>query len=156
MRHIPRVYADTSVFGGAYDAEFSRPSNTFFEQIRRGFFSLVISAPVRDELAKAPVAVRRLFAEFALSAEGIDVSVEALQLQEAYLTAGIVSAQSRMDALHVALASVGGCGLIVSWNFKHIVNFRKIPLYNGINLANGYGTLTICSPLEVIENEETF
>ena len=37
------------------------------------------------------------------------------------------------DALHVAVATVSGCSVIVSWNFKHIVNYRKIPLYNAIN-----------------------
>jgi len=39
-----------------------------------------------------------------------------------------------LDALHVALASVAGCTMIVSWNFKHIVHFPKIPLYRAINV----------------------
>jgi len=42
--------------------------------------------------------------------------------------------KSEVDALHVAVATVSNCRLIVSWNFKHIVNFQKIPLYNGVNL----------------------
>ena len=49
---------------------------------------------------------------------------------------------------------VSGCGLIVSWNFKHIVNFSKIALYNGINGKNGFATVSIHSPLEVIKNNE--
>ena len=39
---------------------------------------------------------------------------------------------------HVALASAHHCRCIVSWNFKHIVHFDKIPLYNGVNLINGF------------------
>lgn len=156
VRHAPRVYADTSVFGGAYDTEFAKASNAFFERVRQGIYRLVISTPVRDELEKAPISVRRLLAELGPKAERIEISLEAVQLQEAYLRAGIVSEQSRVDALHVALASVSGCSLIVSWNFKHIVNFRRIPLYNGVNLSNGYSMLTICSPPEVIEDEEAF
>ena len=44
--------------------------------------------------------------------------------------------------------------MIVSWNFKHIVNFRRIPLYNAVNKANGYGEIGIFTPQEVIEDED--
>jgi len=59
------------------------------------------------------------------------------------------------DATHVSLATVSGCSLIVSWNFKHIVNYKKIPLYNGINKVKGYSEIGIYSPLEVIDNDES-
>jgi len=151
-----RVYADTSVYGGVYDPEFAEPSKAFFELVRQGVYRLVISTSVRDEIEKAPEPVRLLLTELAPRSERIEISLDAVELQEAYLRARIVSEQSRADALHVALASVSGCSLIVIWNFKHIVNFRRIPLYNGVNLSNGYGMVTICSPLEVIEDEEAF
>ncbi len=54
-------------------------------------------------------------------AEIVDVSKEALQLRDAYLKAGIITPKYSDNALHVALASVSNCSLIVSWNFKHIV-----------------------------------
>jgi len=41
----------------------------------------------------------------------------------------------------------------VSWNFRHIVHFEKIPLYNAVNVLNGWGHIGIYSPLEVIEYE---
>jgi len=56
--------------------------------------------------------------------------------------------------MHVALATVSNADLIVSWNFKHIVNFQKIPLYNAVNTLNRFGKIAIYSPLEVIENED--
>jgi hypothetical protein len=56
-----RVYADTSVFGGAYDDEFKQPSLMFFEQVKNGQFVLVTSAVVQDEMVAAPPAVRRFF-----------------------------------------------------------------------------------------------
>ncbi|GAB4162842.1 MAG: hypothetical protein Fur005_21790 [Roseiflexaceae bacterium] len=71
-------------------------------------------------------------------------------MQQAYLAAGIVTAKWATDALHVALATVSGCELIVSWNFKHIVHFEKIPLYNAVNTLEGYGAVAIFSPREVI------
>ena len=53
-----------------------------------------------------------------------------------------------------ALATVAECRLIVSWNFKHIVSFRKIPLYNGVNLTKGYGVIGFHTPQEVVPHED--
>ncbi len=148
-----RIYVDTSVFGGVFDEEFAKPSKLFFEQVKAGKFKLVTSVVVHKEIESAPVEVRSLFKKYSAKAEICEISKEALQLQQQYIKTGILAAKWNDDALHVALATVSGCGLIVSWNFKHIVNFKKIPLYNGINGNNGYPAISIHSPLEVIENE---
>lgn len=87
-------------------------------------------------------------------AEITEISREALNLRQAYLDAKIVTQKSSDDALHVALATVSGCRLIVSWNFKHIVHFDKIPLYNAVNTVNGFPNIAIFSPLEVIRYED--
>ena len=150
-----RVYADTSVFGGVFDAEFKKGSQRFFDLVRAGRFQLVISALVEDELDNAPGNVKDFYAEMAEYAELILLSPEAYALQEAYIKANILTDKCEEDALHVALASVSDCAIIVSWNFKHIVNFQKIPLYNAVNMALGYKTIAIHSPMEVtIDDQE--
>jgi hypothetical protein len=83
-----------------------------------------------------------------------DITSSALELRDAYLQAKIVPPKYSDDALHVALATVAGCPLIVSWNFQHIVHFRKIPLYNATNTLQGYQTIAIYSPREVIRYED--
>lgn len=152
-----RVYADTSVFGGTCDTIFEEGSNAFFEQVRKGRFRLIVSTVVLAELVNAPVAVRSFFTEMLGYVDVLEPSDEATALQQAYIAANIVTAAHRQDAFHVASASVSGCAMIVSWNFKHIVNFRRIPLYNAVNVGAGYTPITICSPLEVVddENEES-
>ncbi|MFA6243120.1 MAG: hypothetical protein WC655_19440 [Candidatus Hydrogenedentales bacterium] len=79
---------------------------------------------------------------------------DAVRLQEAYLRAGIVGPKWSDDALHVAFAAVSRCSLLVSWNFKHIVHYRKIALYNAINIVEGYGEIGIHTPEEVIQYED--
>ena len=148
------VYADTSVYGGVYDDEFSSASTRFFEAVRRGSFQLVLSEIVHRELSFAPAQVQGLFQEMLPLALLTPVSDEAISLQQSYIREGIVTKKSLDDALHVALATVSECDLIVSWNFKHIVHFQKIPLFNAVNTLNGYNSLMIYSPLEVIENED--
>jgi len=148
-----RVYADTSVFGGPFDEEFQTVSRTFFDQVRSGRFKLITSALVQEEIDPAPTPVRELFNELLRLVDVVEVSENALNLRAAYLETGIVTRQWADDALHVAIATVAGCSLIVSWNFKHIVHFEKIPLYNAVNTLKGYGTIGIFSPLEVIKYE---
>lgn len=149
-----RVYTDTSVFGGVFDHEFAATSETFFEQVRQGRFRLVTSAVVQAEIETAPEEVQLLFDDLLPVAQIAAIDQAALQLQQAYLDAGIVTTKWATNALHVAIATVVDRRLIVSWNFKHIVHFQKIPLYNAINTLQGYNNLNIYSPREVIRYDD--
>ena len=148
---ISRVYADTSVFGGVFDVEFATPSQAFFRQVRNGSFVLVSSAVVRGELDGAPEEVSQLFQEMAAFAEIAEITEAAIDLRQAYLAAGIVGPKCADDALHVALATVSACELIISWNFRHIVHHRKRRQYNAVNILQGFTAIAIHSPSEVIE-----
>ena len=59
------------------------------------------------------------------------LQAEALLAYKAYDADARV--QDKLEDRDVALATVSKCSLIVSWNFKHIVHFEKIPLYNAVN-----------------------
>jgi len=148
------VYADTSVYGGVFDEEFRDSSSRFFEQAEQGRFEICVSPLLEQEIASAPDGVRRLYLKTAARAADAQGAAEAVILQDAYLKAGIVGVRSADDALHVAFATVMRCSLLVSWNFKHIVHFDKIALYNAINIVQGYGEIGIHTPDEVIEYEE--
>lgn len=149
-----RVYADTSVFGGAFDPEFAEASLKFFNQISSGRFELVVSPVIERELRLAPANVRALLRSHASVAASEDLIEDAVRLQAQYLLAKIVGPRWEADALHVALATVTSCTMIVSWNFRHIVHFDKIRLYNEVNAAAGYGVIGIHTPLEVVDYEE--
>lgn len=151
---IPRVYADTSVFGGVFDEEFRDTSQTFFDQVREGRFSLVTSALVQEEIGPAPPDVQRVFSDMLRFMEVAEINLSAYDLRDAYLEAGIVSAKWAEDALHVAIATVASCTMIVSWNFKHIVHYDKISLYNAVNILKRQEPISIFSPLEVIVYED--
>lgn len=154
MEIPPRVYADTSVYGGIMDDEFRRASRMFFDHVRKGNFVLAVSEVVSKEIEPAPEPVQEYFDEILRYAEFLKVTPEALALQEAYLDAGIITPKSEDDALHVAIASTGSCTTIVSWNFRHIVHFQKIPKYNAVNVLKGYNPIAIHSPLELVYNTD--
>jgi len=149
-----RIYADTSVFGGVFDAEFVKASSAFIDQVRAGKFHLVISPLVEKEISIASANVLDFYHSVVPLTERLPVTEAAIRLQDAYLEAGIISPRWSSDALHVAYATVSGCQMIVSWNFRHIVHYQKIGLYNAINIKEGYFNIGIHSPQEVIEYEE--
>ncbi|MCK4341383.1 MAG: hypothetical protein KAY37_06640 [Phycisphaerae bacterium] len=147
------AYIDTSVFGGVFDEEFETPSKSFFDLARAGRFLLLVSDVTRREIALAPDHVREHFDTLLAFMRLVPVDERVLALRDAYLAARILAPQWADDATHVAAATVAEADLIVSWNFRHIVHFDKIRLYNAVNALEGYRPLEIRSPLEVIDYE---
>ncbi len=147
----PRVYIDASVVGGCFDSEFTSESLALFDMARRGDAELVISDLLVAEIELAPERVRDYLAALPADLiETVETTDEAVVLHRAYLAADVVGHSNENDALHVAIASVANCDIIVSWNFRHIVHFDKIRGYNAVNLREGYGAIAIHSPKEVV------
>ena len=148
---IPRIYLDTSVFGGCFDPEFAKESLAIFELIRSGSYHAVMSEIVFEELEEAPQQVREIVLSLPESSlESILVTEEIIQLRNEYEAAGILGPKWIDDMTHVAAATIARVDAIVSWNFRYIVRLDKMKAYNQVNLQNGYGILTIISPKEAI------
>lgn len=149
-----RIYIDASVVGGCEDDEFREHSLRLMECFAGGDYVLVVSALTLQELAAAPVEVRRHLAKVPEAhIEILQIAAEATELAEAYIAEGVITAKMRADAQHIAVATVGRVDVLVSWNFKHIVNLSRIHGYNSVNLRRGYPTLEIRAPLEVLPDE---
>lgn len=155
-KSIRKIYCDTSIFGGVFDEEFKVTSDKFFALVKIGLFDLVVSPLVDEEIhdKNTPQQVIDFYDKILPITEAIKITKEAITLQEAYIKEKILTPKWEDDALHVALATVYECDMIVSWNFTHIVNFQKIPLYNAVNILHGYKTIEIYSPSEVVEIDE--
>ena len=150
-----RIYVDASVVGGCEDQEFARHSLQLMEYFVRGEFTFVLSTLTVQELAAAPDEVRgRLALVPEAHIETLQLDAEARELAEAYIDAGVITSKMRADAQHIAIATVARVDVLVSWNFKHIVNLQRIHGYNSVNLRSGYPTLEIRAPREVLRNEE--
>ncbi len=152
----PRIYADTSVFGGVFDTEFTEASERFFAAVRNGSIRLILSDVVARELAEAPDRVQRLLLDLPPAhVERISEQDESLALRDAYLADGVVGRRWEGDAMHVAVATVCRADVLVSWNFRHLVRLDRIRGFNAANLRLGYAQIEIRSPMEVAyETEE--
>lgn len=149
------VYVDASVVGGCEDVEFSADSLALWRRFVSGEFVLVLSQHTLRELQGAPDAVRGHLLDVPQANQNmLGDGPEVDELADAYLARGVVGPGSRSDALHVALASIGRSDVLVSWNFKHIVNLGRIRLFNAVNLEQGYGLVEIRTPKEVLYEQE--
>jgi len=152
---IQRFYFDTSVFGGVYDVEFDEVSIQLFEKVRLGQVICVYSDLSEGELFSAPNRVRNFFKDLPKEyLEIVKVSDEAINLAKSYIDENVVGKTSFDDCLHIALATINKVDILVSWNFKHIVNVYRIRGYNSVNLRLGYRTLEIRSPKDIINYED--
>jgi hypothetical protein len=85
--------------------------------------------------------------------EVVSLTEEAAELAREYLRVGVVTAKMRVDGEHIAVATVARVDVLVSWNFKHIVNLRRIQGYNSVNLRLGHPLVEIRTPQEVLPDE---
>lgn len=150
-----RIYVDVSVIGGCSDEEFADPSIQLSQRFVSGDSILVLSDLTLQELDPAPDHVTAHLAGIPeANIEMLSLGDEASELARAYLSAGVLPGRMHVDAQHIAIATVGRVDILVSWNFKHIVNLQRIHGYNAVNLREGYPLLEIRTPREVIPSDE--
>ena len=147
---VLRVYVDTSVIGGCRDPEFAEHSERLLGDFETGRLRAVISNVTIAEVLQAPTEVRALLERPGIrEAENVFLDEDALTLADAYIQEGVVGEAHRVDAQHIAIATIQRADVLVSWNFRHIVNLSRIRAFNTVNLKMGYPQLEIRSPREV-------
>ena len=150
----PRLYLDTSVIGGYFDDEWRDATRELWRQMESGRFQFLTSTVTLNEMVGAPEDVRDLFAS-TFPPEGIlDGGEEAEALATAYIAQGVLPPKYTDDARHVAVCTVAQMELLVSWNFRHLVNVERERGFNAVNLLKGYRTIRIVNPLELIYETE--
>ncbi len=148
------LYLDTSVIGGYFDEEFKEATQNLWRDRDLEFYRFVTSPLVDQEIAGAPEHVRNLLSSTFTQNEILPITLEVRELALAYMKQEVVSVRYADDALHVAIATVHQIKLIVSWNFKHMVNYQRESGFNSVNLLQGYPSIRILSPLELIHEDE--
>jgi len=146
-----RFYIDTSVWGGLFDKVFRFETVLLFDLVKTGQIACLYSDITENELMKAPEKVRSFFETFPDELkEKVAITPEILNLAITYVDENVVGKTSFDDCIHIAAATVHRADLLVSWNFKHIVNVYRIRGYNAINMKLGYPILNIHSPKEIV------
>jgi predicted nucleic acid-binding protein len=151
---VTKIYIDTSIVGGYFDDEFSAETKALFERLENKEVVFVTSSVLMQELQKAPKNVQALLGKYDESCfEYVELSSEATELAEKYISEQVVGKTSIDDCRHIAIATIYKADVLASWNFKHIVNLERIKGYNGVNLKYGYSVIEIRNPRELLKYE---
>ncbi len=154
-----KLYLETSVwnFFFADDApEKKEITHAFFSRVKNGSYDIYISDVVLEEVSKAPDAKRSLLVDLIkeYSPLRLTLNEEISELAQKYLAEGILPENKIEDALHASAATVYEMDALISWNLKHLSNFKKMEMINGINLKEGYlKRLELITPMEVSDEE---
>ena len=133
---------------------FKEDTALFFDQLEKKEIVFVISDLFELELLNAPIVVQEVLSKYPENfVERVFLSEEAIQLADFYISEKVVGKSSVKDCRHIAIATINKVDVLVSWNFKHIVNLERIRGYNSVNLKNGYSIIEIRSPKELLKNE---
>jgi len=147
-----KVYLDTSIPSRYYDDE--RPEDRRITRLwwknELPAFEAVIFEVTSKELEATPdeEKQKRLLV-LVKDIPVVKVTNEAEALSKKYMGANVIPDEYEDDALHIAVATVNNVDVLISWNFRHLVNEETRTKVNAINLLNGYREIKIDSPLEL-------
>jgi predicted nucleic acid-binding protein len=154
-----RIYLDTSVIShlDARDVpDKEADTKRLWEDIKAGKYEVVLSDVVYDEVERCAEPKRTFMLSRIAEIDSLHAirDDEADHMSELYFEIGGIPPKSKEDALHIAIATVNDCSVILSWNFKHIVNLRAMKAVTAVNLREGYIPIHILSPSMLLEWEE--
>ena len=121
---IRKIYIDTSVFGGYFDEEFDSDTKLFFDKVVLINIQVIISDVLETEIYKGATFIIDFF-ESIENVVRVKLSDIEKNLAEKYITEKVVGRTSLADCQHIAIVTVANVDVLVSWNFKHIVNLER-------------------------------
>ena len=146
-----RIYLDTSVISACVD-----PRDPIRQEVTREFWARLssyeahVSPLVLQEIEDtADVSRRDEMGALVRPLVVLPWTDEMERLSERYIEAGAFSPAMRQDAQHVAACTVAGLSVLLSWNFRHLVNRSRRIRVNLVNSQEGYEQVEILAPPEL-------
>jgi predicted nucleic acid-binding protein len=116
-------------------------------------FELFSSMAVVEELNYGDHPFKTEKLEFIQKLNFLPITSEVIEIVEIYIARQVMPNDPKGDALHVALATYHQCDILVSWNCRHIVNYRKFEHLRKVNTLLGLNTPMLMTPLELLTGE---
>ena len=114
-------------------------------------FELATSVAVIEELERGEHPLKKEKLALISSLKQLEVTPEILKTVETYIKSKLMPSDPQGDALHLALASHYKCDILLSWNCKHIVNYRKAGHLENVNRALGLPVPALLTPFDLLQ-----
>jgi predicted nucleic acid-binding protein len=154
-----KIYLDTSVISHLDAPDTPEKMNDtlkLWDDIKTGIYEVYISDLTIAELDRCAEPKRTAMLSSLLDIEYVEIIQDnrAKELSRLYFDVGGLPPKSKEDAAHIAIASVNDCDIILSWNFKHIVNLRAMTAVEDVNIKKRYKNIRILSPTMLLSEED--
>ena len=155
MRKL-KLYLDTSVISHIFaddTPEKMEDTNRFWDDVIKDEYRIYISQIVLDEIRRCAEPKQSMMFEKLQQIEFqiLEETEEVIALANEYIKDGVLKEKSVDDCMHISYAVVYNCDIIVSWNFKHLVNYKTINKVKIVNAINRYREISIVSPTMLLE-----
>lgn len=147
---MTRVYLDTSVISALFDERTpERKAQAEEAWSALSEYETCISKLVIDELSHANESLKQRMMEVIEHFTVLETTEEANALAQQYVDRGIFPERYIDDATHVAIAATNDIGILLSWNFSHLVKVKTRRLVALINTESNYLSVEIIAPPEL-------
>ena len=153
-----KIYIDTSVIGNLdrdEENEMKADSHILWSQIRDGLYDVVLSDVTLAEIDACEEGKREKLYEYLseIDYDLVEVGERTLEVASRFINLGVLREKCFDDCQHIAAAITSKCDVIVSWNFKHIVNHKTMMGVKAITALEGYNEVLIYTPSILIGGE---
>ena len=151
-----KVYLDTSVVSYLHqeDApEKMQDTLSLWELFKQGVYEVYVSDIVCREIDRCSEEKLNILLDYLDQIEYHELETDSntIELAGKFIDFGILKKKSFDDCQHIAVAILAGCDVIISWNFKHIVNVKTVKGVKVITTLEGYKDLLIYPPSVLLE-----
>jgi hypothetical protein len=152
-----RVYIETSVVSYLVAhpsrnimTEACRLATRHWWDTRRSHFELFTSELVLVEAGRGDPDAARRRREQLEDIPDLDVTQSAVGLAEELVGRHALPREAADDAMHLAVAAVHGIDYLLTWNCRHLDNAEMKPLMRSVCAIVGYRCPEICTPQELM------
>ncbi len=158
MRKL-KVYLDTSVISHLEQEdvpEKMEQTRKVWDILQTGKYEVVISDLVLVEINECKEPKRTILKEYLaqINYKRVEITEETEEIANEIIKEGILNPKSFDDCLHIASAILNDCNIIVSWNFKHMVNVDTINGVRRITFAKRYNNIDIYAPYVLLNEKD--
>ena len=153
-----KIFLDTSVVSHLDHKdtpEKMEQTHELWEILKRNKYNVVIGQTVIEELEECKEPKKGLLYDYLadINYDYIENTDEIYKLAQEIVDFGILKKKNFDDCLNIATAILTDCNIIVSWNYKHMVNVETINGIRTITLAKRYNTIDIYPPNLLLEGD---
>lgn len=145
-----KLYLDTTIISALFDERTPERmflTKQFWEHISE--YDVYISELVLDEIKRASKPLQDKMLKETNDFTLLYVTDEVKRMAEEYIKNEIFPEKYIDDALHTAITSINYIGILLSWNFTHLVKIKTRRMVSLINTIHNYYPVEIISPPEL-------